>query len=150
MLKALRCGGFVNYVSAYIFILFTLYLNTEDVVSARVSCVISPNLTSLIVADRLLQDVELHCQCMDDNGIITKPSWFFGGSLVNTQESVNDDVASWRQHIYYINTVPNTLMVKRVFSMHRNGIYTCAPTSTSHTRPSADTITLTAKGKYIF
>ena len=150
MLKVLRCGGFVNYVSYSHMLTYLFYSHTDDVVSARANCVISPNLTSLVVAEGLLQDVELHCQCMDDNGIITKPTWFFGGSLVNTQENANDDAPLWRQQIYTINTVPNTLMVRRVFLMLHRGIYTCAPTRTSRTRPSADTITLTAERKYIF
>ena len=69
--------------------------------------------------------------------------------MVNTLESAFDDVASWRpQHIYYINTVPNTLIVRRAFTMSLNGTYACSPTSKSRTSPSADTITLTAEGEY--
>ena len=87
---------------------------------------------------------------MDDNGIITKPTWFFGTILVNTQENANiDDVPSLEPlHIYYINTVPNTLMVKRVFTINFNDKYTCSPTSNSHTTPKADTITLATVGEY--
>ena len=85
---------------------------------------------------------------MDDNGTITKPTWFYESRMVNTLESAFDDIVSWRpQHIYYVNTVPNTLMVRRVFTMGLNGVYTCAPTNTSRTRPSADNITLTAEGE---
>ena len=85
---------------------------------------------------------------MDDNGIITKPTWFFESSLLNTLESANDDTPAWQQQIYYINTVPNTLMVKRVFTIDLNGEYTCSPTKNSHSTPKADKITLVAVGEY--
>ena len=53
--------------------------NTVDDVSAQ--CVISPDLTTLTIANGLTRDVEFHCQCMDGNA-----RWLFSnGTLAPTQ-----------------------------------------------------------------
>ena len=53
-------------------------------------CVISPNITTLTIRDGLARDIEFHCQCMDDNGMmITGTRWFFNGSLILTRDDTN-------------------------------------------------------------
>ena len=63
------------------------YFCTVDDASAQASCVISPDLATLTIRDGLVRNVELHCQCMDDSGIITGASWFYGSTLLDSQSN---------------------------------------------------------------
>ena len=123
------------------------YLCTVDDVSAQTSCVISPNITNLTIRDRLIRDVEFHCQCMDDNGMmITGTRWFHNGSSVTIQNAIISSITA----PYQINTTPTTLYINQPFTTDRShtGTYTCSPNSMSST-PPGDTITLNAESEYI-
>ena len=41
-----------------------------------------------MIRDQIRRPVELHCQCMDYNGIITGTRWFHGSTLVS-QDATN-------------------------------------------------------------
>ena len=115
--------------------------------SAQTSCVISPNITTLTLANGLTRDVEFHCQCMDDNGMmITGTRWFHNGSSVTTQNAISSSITA----PYQINTTPTTLYINLPFTTDRShtGTYTCSPNSMSST-PPGDTITLNAGGEYV-
>ena len=123
------------------------YLCTVDDVSAQTSCAVGPNLTTLTIRDGLERDVELHCQCMDDNGMmITGTRWFHNGSLVTTQNASSNVTAP-----YQINTTPITLYINVPFTTDHShtGTYTCSPNSMSSASPPGDTITLNAGGEYV-
>ena len=123
------------------------YLCTVDDVSAQTSCVISPNITTLTIADGLVRDVEFHCQCMDDNGMmITGTTWFHNGSSVTIQNAESSNITA----PYQINTTPITLYINAPFTTDRShtGAYTCSPNSMSST-PPGDTITLNAGSEYV-
>ena len=120
---------------------YNYYLCAVDDVSTQTSCAISPNLTTLKIRDNLQRDVELHCQCMDSNGImITGTRWFRNENLVGVQDHLDP---------YYIAGVPNRLIIDGPFSSSYDGTYTCSPNSTFPAGgPLGDTITLTAQGEY--
>ena len=123
------------------------YLCTVDDVSGQTSCVISPNIATLTIADRLERDVELHCQCTDDNGMmITGTTWFHNGTSVTIQNAESSNITT----PYQINTTPTTLYINAPFTTDHShtGTYTCSPNSMSST-PPGDTITLNAGSKYI-
>ena len=123
------------------------YLCTVDDVSAQTSCVISPNITTLTIRDGLQRDVEFHCQCMDDNGMmITGTTWFHNGSSVTTQNAIISSITA----PYQINTTPTTLYINAPVTTDRShtGTYTCSPNSMPST-PPGDTITLNAGSEYI-
>ena len=123
------------------------YLCTVDDVSAQTSCVISPNITTLTIADGLVRDVEFHCQCMDDNGMmITGTTWFHNGSSVTIQNAESSNITA----PYQINTTPITLYINAPFTTDHShtGTYTCSPNSMSST-PPGDTITLNAGSEYV-
>ena len=122
------------------------YLCTVDDVSAQTSCVISPNLTALTIADGLTRDVEFHCQCMDSNGmIITGTRWFHNGSSVITQNARSSSITA----PYQINTTPVTLYINAPFTTDRSntGTYVCSPNNMAND-PSRDTITLSTGSEY--
>ena len=83
--------------------------------------------------------MEFHCQCMDDNGIITGTRWFRGNTLV-TQSNTNNP--------YSTNTVPSRLIFSS-FTNSETGTYTCSPNSTFPTIPSGDNIILRVGSEYI-
>ena len=116
------------------------YLCTVDNVSAQTNCVISPNITTLTVRGGLERDVEFHCQCMDDNGIITGTRWFHGSTLVSQ---------SGTDRPYSTNTVPSRLIISHPFTNADIGTYTCSPNSTFPAIPSGDTVTLNARSEYL-
>ena len=110
------------------------------------TCVISPNITTLTIRDGLQRDVEFHCQCMDDNGMmITGTTWYHNGSSVTTLNATSLSITA----PYQINTTPITLYINQPFTTDRShtGTYTCSPNSMSST-PPGDTITLNAGSEY--
>ena len=103
----------------YILIINILILCTVDDVSAQTSCVINPNITTLTIADGLTRDVEFHCQCMDDNGImITGTRWLlFDGTSAPTQD---------------FNIPPVVLFLPSPFNDTYAGTYICSPNKMIH------------------
>ena len=124
-------------------------LCTVDDVSAQTSCVISPNLTTLTIANGLTRDVEFHCQCMDSNGMmITGTRWLLSnGSSAPTQNAITSSITT----PYQINTTHITLYINTPFTTDRShtGTYTCSPNNMANDS-SRDTITLSAGSKCIF
>ena len=109
--------------------------------SAQTSCVINPDLDMLTVRNYLHRDIDLHCQCMDDNGIITGTRWFFSNmSKVSTNSSIRP---------YSIGIAPSRLIITNIFTNIDAGTYTCSPDSTFPTIPPGDSITLNTEGKYV-
>ena len=110
------------------------YLCTVDDVSAQTSCVISPNLTTLTIANGLVRDVEFHCQCMDSNGMmITGTRWFLpNGTAAPTRD---------------LNIPPVTLYIASLFNSSDAGTYICSPNNMAD-NPSRDTITLITASEY--
>ena len=104
-------------------------------------CVISPNLDTLTIANNLQRDVEFHCQCMDNDGMmITGTRWFHNGTAVTIQNAVNSSI----NDPYQINTTPVTLYINAPMNTSRTnyiGTYTCSP---NNNMSSGDTITLNA------
>ena len=117
------------------------YPCTVDDVSAQTSCVISPNLTNLTIRDGLVRNVELHCQCMDSNGIITGTRWFAGNTLVAQNDSDRPYSTT--------NTVPSRFLFSAPFTNADSGTYTCSPNDTFPTRQPGDAITLIATSEYV-
>ena len=111
-------------------------------VSAQTSCVISPDFNMLTIRDPLRRDIELHCQCMDDNGIITGTRWF----LPNMTTIVPTDSSS---RPYSTGFAPSRLIFTSPFNGSDTGIYTCSPDSTFPTMPPGDSITLNTAGKCV-
>ena len=110
-------------------------------VDAQANCVISPNMTSLILRDGLYRDVEFHCQCMDDNGMTTTgTSWFHDGTLITT--TLNDTNLP--------TDAPSILIILMPFTNTDTGTYTCSPNNTFPTVPPGDNITLYAECEYIY
>ena len=118
----------------------TYYFCAVYDVSAQTSCVISPNLDMLTIRNLLGRDVELHCQCMDDNGIITGTRWFSDMSIVSTDSSTRP---------YSTGTAPSRLIFTSPFTNSDASTYTCSRNSTFPTIPPGDSITLNTAGKYI-
>ena len=124
----------------YATLVIVLYLSIVDNVSAQTSCVISPDLDMLTIRDPLGRNIDLHCQCIDDNGIITGTRWFFSNmSIVSTDNS---------NRPYSTGTTPSRLFIASQFTSADMGTYTCSPNSTFPTIPPGDSITLNAAGKY--
>ena len=98
-----------------------------------VQCVISPDLTTLTIADGLTRDVEFHCQCMDSNGImITETRW------------LNETVLPPR----FVNIPPAVLYITMPFDSSDAGTYICSPNNMAND-PSRDTIDLIAASEYV-
>ena len=124
------------------------YLCTVDDVSAQTSCVISPNIANVIIAENIGRDVEFHCQCTDDNGMmITGTRWFHNGTSIPIQ-----NVRSSSTTPYQINTTPITLYINQPFTTDHfhTGRYTCSPNSLSTASPPGDTIVLNAGSEFIY
>ena len=111
---------------------------TLIVFPAQTSCVISPDFDMLTIRDGLGRDVELHCQCMDDNGIITGTRWFLSDMNIVSTDSSNC--------LYSDDTAPSRLILTSPFTNTDVGTYTCSPDSTFPTIPPGDSITLNAAG----
>ena len=111
------------------------YLCTVDDVSAQTSCVISPNIATLTIADGLARDVEFHCQCTDDNGMmITGTNWLLSnGNAAPTQN---------------FTIPPAVLLIARSFGSTDAGTYICSPNNNQND-PSRDTITLSTGSEYV-
>ena len=115
-------------------------LCTVDEVSAQTSCVISPDFDMLIIRNPLARDVELHCQCIGDNGIITGTRWFLPNmSIVSTDSSIRP---------YSTGTAPSRLIIASPFTNTDTGTYTCSSDNTFPSIPPGDNITLNAACKY--
>ena len=97
-----------------------------------ISCVISPNLTTLTIANGLTQDVEFHCQCMDSNGMmITGTRWFLSnGNAAPTQN---------------VSIPPAALYIASPFDSSVAGTYICSPNNMAN-NPFRDTIDLSSTG----
>ena len=111
-------------------------------------CIISPNLDTLTIANGLQRDVELHCLCMDNNGMmITGTTWFHNGSSVTTTRNTRDASITAP---YLINTTPIILNINAPFTTDSShtGTYACSPNSMSST-PPGDAITLNAGSEYV-
>ena len=114
-------------------------LYTVDGVSAQTSCAIGPNLPTLTLNNGLGRFVELHCQCMDGNGMmIFGTRWFHNGNLV-----------AGTFYISYTTGVPSRLLIRPRFTSSYDGTYTCSPNSTFPTGSSGDNITLIAGSEYL-
>ena len=111
-------------------------------ISAPTSCVINPILDMLTIRNQLGRDVELHCQCMDDNGIINGTRWFLPDMSMVSNDSSNRP--------YSTGTAPSRLIFTSPFNNSDTGTYTCSPDSTFPTIPPGDSITLNTAGKYVF
>ena len=116
-----------------------MHLSIVDNVSAQTSCVISPDLDMLTTRSSLGRDVELHCQCMDDNGIITGTRWFSDMTTIVTTGNSNRP--------YSTGTAPSRLIIASPFTNSDVGTYTCSPNDTFPTIPAGDNITLNTEGK---
>ena len=104
-----------------------------------VRCVISPDFDMLTIRDNLGPDVDLHCQCMNDDGIITGTRWFLPNmSIVSTDNS---------NRPYSTGTAPSRLIIAGRLRSSDAGTYTCSPDSTFPTIPPGDNITLNIAGK---
>ena len=115
------------------------FLCTVGDVSALTSCAITPDLDMLTIRDGLVRDVDLHCQCMDDNGIINGTRWFLPDmSIVSTDNS---------NRPYSTGTAPSRLIFTSPFTDSDAGTYTCSPNSTFPTMQPRDNITLNVAGK---
>ena len=101
--------------------------------------IINPDLNMMTIRDQLRRDIELHCQCMDDNGIITGTRWFSNTSIVPTNSSSRP---------YSTGTAPSRLIVASPFTNSDTGTYTCSPDNTFPTVLPRDSITLNAAGMY--
>ena len=87
------------------------------------------------------RDVELHCQCMDNNGIITGTRWFLSDMSMVSNDSSNRP--------YSTGTAPSRLIFTSPFTSSDTGTYTCSPDSTFPTIPPGDSITLNTAGIYV-
>ena len=91
-----------------------------------------------MIRNGLQQNIELHCQCMDGNGIITGTRWFAGNALVNDTGRPYSTT----------NIVPSRLVFSAPFTGADNGTYTCSPNDMFPTIPPGDAITLIAACEY--
>ena len=94
----------------------------------------------LTIRDDLERDVELHCQCIDDNEIINGTRWFLPNMSI-----VPADISN---RPYSTGAAPSRLIFISPFNGSDTGIYTCSPDSTFPTTPPGDSITLNTAGKY--
>ena len=106
--------------------------------SAQTSCVINPHFNMLTIKNQLGRDVDLHCQCMDDNGIITGTRWFLPDMSIVSTDSSNRP--------YSTGTAPSRLLFSSPFTNSDTGTYTCSPNDTFPTIPPGDNITLNIAG----
>ena len=126
---------FLN-TNVVILIASNINICTVDDVSAQTSCVISPNITTLTLADGLTRDIEFHCQCTNDNGMmINGTRWLLpNGTSAPTQDS---------------NIPPAVLLLANPFNNSTDaGMYICSPNNMQND-PSRDTITLSAGSEYV-
>ena len=122
----------------YATLVIVLYLSIVDNVSAQTSCIISPNLDMLTIRNPLGRNIEIHCQCMDDNGIITGTRWFLPNMSIVPTDNLNRP--------YSIGTAPSRLIIISPFTSADTGTYTCSPDDKFPTVSPGDSITLNAAG----
>ena len=99
-------------------------------------CVISPDISTLTITDGLVRDVEFHCQCMDDNGMmITGTRWLLpNGNAAPTQN---------------VNILPAVLYIAMPFNnIPDAGTYICSPNNMANDL-SRDTINLVTGSEYV-
>ena len=133
-------AGFELLDNMYATLIIVLYLSIVDNVSAQTSCVINPDFNMLTIRDGLGQVVDLHCQCMDDNGTIIDARWFLPNmSMASTDNSIRP---------YSTGTAPSRLIFANPFTNSVIGTYTCSPDDTFPTMQPRDNITLNTAGKY--
>ena len=94
-----------------------------------------------MIRDGLVRNIELHCQCIDGNGIITGTRWFTGNTLVS-QSNSNRPYST-------TDTVPSRLNFSAPFTNADSGTYTCSPNNMFPTTPPGDAITLSAASEYV-
>ena len=82
----------------------------------------------MIIVDGLVRDVELHCQCMDDNGMM----------ITGTRWLLSDGTSAPTQNF---NIPPAVLLIANPFDSTDAGTYICSPNNMQND-PSRDTITL--------
>ena len=89
----------------------------------------------MTIANGLTRDVEFHCQCTDDNGMmITGTRWLLSdGTSAPTQD---------------FNIPPTVLLLPSPFDSNDAGTYICSPNDMQDD-PSRDTITLSAESEYV-
>ena len=126
----------------YATLIIALYLSVVNDVSAQTSCVISPDLDMLTIRNNLGRDVELHCQCMDDNRIINGTRWFSNMTTIVPTDNSNRP--------YSTGTTPSRLIFTNPFTNSDAGTYTCSFDNTFPTIQPGDSITLNTAGKYVF
>ena len=97
-------------------------------------------MASLAIRDNLVRNVEFHCQCMDDNGMITTGTSWFRGSTLYTGTLDDPNLPT---------DAPSILFIAMPFNNSVAGTYTCSPDSTFPNVPPGDSITLNAQGEYI-
>ena len=134
----LTSSGFVLLDNMYATLIIVLYLSIVDNVSAQTSCVINPNINMLTIRNPLGRDVELHCQCMDDSGIITGTRWFLPNMSIVPTDNLNRP--------YSTGTAPSRLIITGPFTSADTGTYTCSPDDTFPTVSLRDSFTLNTEG----
>ena len=117
-----------------------MYLSIVINVSAQTSCVINPDFNMLTIRNDLGRVVDLHCQCMDDNGIIIDARWFLPNmSMASTDNSIRP---------YSTGTAPSRLIFTNPFTNSDTGTYTCSSDDTFPTMQPRDDIILNTTSKY--
>ena len=115
---------------------------TVDHISAQ-SCVISPNITSLTIRGGLVRNIEFHCQCIDDNGMMINGMWFRGNS--STALSTGDSTSTAP---YQINSITrNILFINSPFTSSFAATYYCSPNNV-RTNADGDNIVLSTGSEY--
>ena len=88
----------------------------------------------MIIVDELARNVEFHCQCMDDNGMM----------ITGTRWLLSDGTSAPTQNF---NIPPAVLLIAHPFDSTDAGIYICSPNNMQND-PSRDTITLSTGSEY--
>ena len=94
-------------------------------------------MVTLTIADGLVRDVEFHCQCMDDNGmLITGTRWLLSNGNAAPAPTQN------------FNITPAVLLIARLFDSNDAGTYICSPNNNQND-PSRDIIALSTGSEYV-
>ena len=119
------------------------FLCTVDDVPAQ-SCVISPNISSLMIRNNLGRNVEIHCQCIAANGMMINGMWFRGNN--NNALPTGDSTST---NPYQINnTTRNILFFNPPFTSSFAATYYCSPDN-MRTNMNGDNIVLSTQSKYV-
>ena len=95
----------------------------------------------LTIRDPLGRNIEIHCQCMDDNGIITGTRWFLPNMSIVSTDNLSRP--------YSTGNAPSRLIIASPFTSADMGAYTCSSDDIFPTIPPGDSITLNTAGKYV-